>query len=822
MPKRNASPEESPDDTKRQKQSPPTEWPPLFTLLENVHRDINSLFTFSQGLRRDVTTTLEMARKNARASIRHAMTVEHLAMVASLLPGGSLVLEYKDERLLQAREADPFDTSFTHARNTWIRADATDKDWRDRPSASYETPIYTLCYEFTAGDRKRKMDSPLQRGKHKAPPARREMSHAQIMKLVVQRNQAFHDAVGVFLADCAARGTDPVADLQTHSHGFLPSVPRPPTSSVLAEHGEVPPEIPTERASARQIIQKIYASPWYIDQVSPEGRFTQDPRPASYDGLEFLLSQRLVDAVFNARGVTQFYTHQADALNALHRGENIMVATSTGSGKSLIFQLPVLYALEQNPNVRAFYIFPTKALAQDQKHGLCNTLAYMRGMEDVLVDTFDGDTPVAQRDLVRESARIIFTNPDMLHLTILPQHNSWGHVLANLRYVVVDELHCYDDRFGAHMAYVMRRLRRLCAIHGNTGVQFIACSGTISNPAQHFQRIFGVSNVTLISRDGSPSVQREHVIWNTSSPNLISAAVSSPDHAADQVTRLFCGLLLHGLRILLFCETTAQVELILARIHAYLLALDRPECVALVNGYRGGYTAPDRRRIETALFSGTLRGVVATSALEVGVDVGALDCVITWGFPRSVASLRQQWGRAGRSSSGDALLVFVAGRSAADQYVVSHVDELRTVQTADIWSDLSNAQVRGGQLNCAAAEAPIDLAIDSRYFGVDLGSFLRPTEGAPPLVEDMETPGLFYPRAVFRGAPAKSVAIRDIDADVVTVVDLTGGRYAVLEEMTYAKAQKTMYKNGEYLHQGEGFVVREFNARERIAKVEKR
>ncbi|OLL26181.1 ATP-dependent helicase hrq1, partial [Neolecta irregularis DAH-3] len=315
----------------------------------------------------------------------------------------------------------------------------------------------------------------------------------------------------------------------------------------------------------------------------------------------FLLSQQLVDALYNAKGISRFYTHQAQAINNIHNGHNVIVATQTSSGKSLIYQLPVLHALQSDIETRAFYIFPTKALAHDQKRAFQEFIAYMPDLKHILIDTFDGDTPKTDRTRIRSNASLIFTNPDMLHLSILPNHAHWHAFLRHLKFIVVDELHVYNGLFGSHVALVMRRLTRLAAALGNTTIQFISCSATIANPTQHMKSLFGVDNISLIDQDGSPSGRKEFICWN---PPLLES--SRRKSAIGEAAYLFIQLILNNIRSIAFCQVRTTCEALTRTVREELLALGKNDLLERVASYRGGYTCHDRRKIEKEMFNGQL------------------------------------------------------------------------------------------------------------------------------------------------------------------------------------------------------------------------
>ena len=357
------------------------------------------------------------------------------------------------------------------------------------------------------------------------------------------------------------------------------------------------------------------------------------------------------------RGIESLYSHQALAWEAATRGEHVVVTTGTASGKSLAFNLPVLAALADEPKRRALYLYPTKALAQDQVRAL-DELKVKR----VRPAIYDGDTESERRWQIRKWANLILTNPDMLHVGVLPHHDRWGDVLSNLSYVVVDEAHVYRGVFGSHVGNVLRRLRRLARVYG-AEPQFLLASATIGNPGELANSLTGL-DFTVIGEDGAPKAERTVALWN---PPLLDEELGERGSALAEASKLMADLVERGLRTLVFAKSRRAAELI------HKFAADRLGDVSALSPYRAGYTPAQRREIEQRLFAGELLGVSATNALELGIDVGALDCVISVGFPGTVASLRQQWGRAGRRGHG--LAVLVASEDALDQYFMREPDD---------------------------------------------------------------------------------------------------------------------------------------------------
>jgi DEAD/DEAH box helicase domain-containing protein len=502
----------------------------------------------------------------------------------------------------------------------------------------------------------------------------------------------------------------------------------------------------------------------------------------------------LADALAGA-GVTGLYAHQAAAFAAARAGD-VVVVTATASGKSLAFNLPVLDALARDRKARAIYLYPTKALAQDQ----ARALAALRP-PGLRLAVYDGDTPPEARRQARAWANLLLTNPDMLHAGVLPRHAAWADVLANLAYVVVDEAHAYRGVFGSHVANVLARLRRLCEAYGGRPRMLLA-SATVANPDEHAARLTG-GPVTVIDRDGAPAADRELAVWN---PPLLDEVLGIRASALGEAAQLLAGLVNRGLRTIVFTKTRRGCELVY-RYAREGLERHAPESAARIAPYRAGYTPEQRRHIERALADGELLGVVATSALELGVDIGHLDCAVTVAFPGSVASLRQQWGRAGRRRAG--LGILVAGEDALDQYFARHPDRLLERPVEAAVANPANPTVRAAHLLAAAAERPLSAA-DARHFGAD---GLEQAAGLPELVRT--SAGLAY-----RGAdhPASRFSLRASGADAVAIVD--GATGALLGLVDGARACSTVHPGAVYLHQGEQHLVRRLDLEDRVALVE--
>ena len=427
------------------------DWTPHFKSLEQTHRALNLVFTFC-CTRKHLATTFDTIRSAVESHTKRPLTVEEVASVVALRPEG-INFSYVDELMLELEvKGSERDDTFKSGKPTRSQAPALDASvggWTGKDSietyyarGNASSSKQVLYFEFTDGDLKRQVQD-RKTGEPTRPNRKlREeelkmpvFSQKQMTQLIERRNQKFSAAINTFVNKCVEDGVDPDAALAERTKPYIP-VPAVNEDGPPQAPAALPEDIPHERKSIPEIVQELKDSPWYTGQVVPDGHRVFEEQEPIYGDLTFLLSQDLVNALYNAKGITQFYAHQAEALNGLHEGQNVVVSTSTSSGKSLIYQLPIIHSLEEDCNSRAMYIFPTKALAQDQKRSLKELMSYMPGLEDAMVETFDGDTPMSERGVIREQAKIIFTNPDMLHITILPQEERWRSFLKNLKFVV--------------------------------------------------------------------------------------------------------------------------------------------------------------------------------------------------------------------------------------------------------------------------------------------------------------------------------------------------------------------------------------------------
>jgi DEAD/DEAH box helicase domain-containing protein len=498
-----------------------------------------------------------------------------------------------------------------------------------------------------------------------------------------------------------------------------------------------------------------------------------------------------VREALEAQGVGELYAHQADAWEAAARGEHLIVTTGTASGKTLAFNLPVLDALAREPKRRALYLYPTKALAQDQLRAL-NALK----LPKLRAAIYDGDTETERRWQVRRGANLILSNPDMLHVGVLPHHDRWGDVLTNLAYVIVDEAHVYRGVFGSHVANVLRRLRRLARLYG-AEPQVLLASATIANPGELARSLIG-AQATVIGDDAAPRAERTVALWN---PPLTDEELGLRASPLGEASRLMAELVSRGLRTLCFAKSRRAAELI------HRFTADRLGDDSALSPYRAGYTPAQRREIERRLLEGELLGVSATNALELGIDVGLLDCVLSVGFPGTVASLRQQWGRAGRRGHG--LAVLVASEDALDQYFMREPRTLLGRQVEAAILDHENPRVLEGHVLAAAFEAPLDDG-DREVLGE------AALERAPALPELRRTKAGYVWAG--RDYPAARISLRSTGPEAFTIVDgSTGALLGIVEE---ERAYSTVHGGAVYLHLGESYRVVALDLAARAALVE--
>jgi DEAD/DEAH box helicase domain-containing protein len=506
------------------------------------------------------------------------------------------------------------------------------------------------------------------------------------------------------------------------------------------------------------------------------------------------------DALVEA-GVDALYVHQAEAWERAADGP-VVVTTGTASGKSLCFNLPTLDVLHRDRHARALYLYPTKALAQDQARAL-----HALGLPGVRPAIYDGDTPRGERAAIRKRANVILTNPDMLHVGILPNHPAWGDVLSNLAVVVVDEAHVYRGVFGSHVGNVLRRLRRLAAVYG-TAPRFLLASATVANPVDLAESLTGLDDFGHVQRDGSPQAERRIAMWN---PPLLDEALGVRGSPLREAVELLVGLVQRGARTICFMKSRKGVELIARDAAALLREEGEPELAERIAPYRAGYTPQQRRELEKRLVDGDLLAVVGTDALELGIDIGTLDAAISVTYPGTVASLNQQWGRAGRRGNG--LAVYIAGEDALDQFFCRHPDEFldRPVEAAIL--DHESQDIHLQHLLCAAHEGPLDDA-DAEFLGPRWRGYAEALERDRQLVQRRGAFALRHPEDY----PAARVSLRSASGDTYAIVAADSGE--VLGTLEAARAFSTAHEGAIYLHLGRSYEVKGMDLDRRAVFVE--
>jgi DEAD/DEAH box helicase domain-containing protein len=506
---------------------------------------------------------------------------------------------------------------------------------------------------------------------------------------------------------------------------------------------------------------------------------------------------------YGDKGVAQLYSHQALAAEAVRGGRNVVVVTPTASGKTLCYNLPVLNAVLENPDTRALYLFPTKALAQDQLaelHDLSARLDHRFG-----VFTYDGDTPADARKAIRERGHIVLSNPDMLHTGILPHHTRWQRLFENLRYVVLDELHTYRGVFGSHLANVLRRLRRISRFYGSDP-QFICSSATIANPGELASRL-AETDFDVIEENGAPAGEKFFIFYN---PPVVNRFLGIRRSYISESSRVAQEFLKRNLQTIVFANSRLYTEVLLTYLQQANPA--PPGHAPAIRGYRGGYLPGERREIEHGLREGRIRGVVSTNALELGIDVGSLDATVMAGYAGTIASTWQRAGRAGRRA-GSSCAVLVASSAPLDQFIVQHPDYFfdRSPEHAFVQPD--NLEILVNHLKCAAFELPI--AAGEQFGGVDV----------PELCARLAEAGFLHRTGEHwhwtqEAYPADTVSLRSVTSDNFVIVDTTD-QTEVIGEIDFSSALTMIHPKAIYLHQGQQFHVEALNFEERKAYVKR-
>lgn len=545
-----------------------------------------------------------------------------------------------------------------------------------------------------------------------------------------------------------------------------------------------------------QLVERFLSDPRTAANVAayrelPEAGAQYRPFP---DGLD----PRLV-AAYGRRGIDRVYSHQAEAIEATLRGENVAIVTPTASGKTLCYNVPVLHAILEDPTARALYLFPTKALSQDQMSELHDLVGFL-GV-DIKSFTYDGDTPQPARRAIRSAGHIVVTNPDMLHTGILPHHTRWIRLFENLKYVVIDELHVYRGVFGSHVTNVLRRLKRICRYYGSDP-QFICCSATIANPGELAERIVETP-VRLVDTNGAPRGKKHVLIYN---PPVVNRELGLRAGSRLTARDIAAELINNGIQTVVFTRSRTGVELLLGYLRERVSPRERDS----IRGYRSGYLPLQRREIERGLRTGTVRGVVATNALELGIDIGALDACVVTGFPGTIASTWQQMGRAGRRSASS-LAVLVAGSGALDQFLATHPEYFFERSPEAGLIDPNNLIILVNQIKCAAFELPFH---DGEPFGVESTSEILGFLARNDVLHHSD--GVWH--WMSESFPAQEISLRTAAADNVVIIDL-GPPARVVGEIDRVSAPTMVHEEAIYIHEGRQFQVERLDLEEKKAFV---
>ncbi len=530
-----------------------------------------------------------------------------------------------------------------------------------------------------------------------------------------------------------------------------------------------------------QVIDVLYRTSEFKDHVSHWEKIP--PREARFGRFPEQLDPKLSDAL-KKRGIQQLYTHQTDAIEAILSGSHVVIVTPTASGKTLCYNLPVVDAIMENPESRALYLFPTKALSQDQVAELYD-LVQTLGV-DIKTYTFDGDTPVTARKAIRMVGHIVVTNPDMLHQGILPHHTKWVKLFENLRYVVIDEVHSYRGVFGSHLANLIRRLKRICHFYG-ASPQFIGCSATIANPKELFEKLVE-EEVVLIDNNGAPRGEKHFIFYN---PPVVNRELGIRKSSVNEVRHIAEKFIQSGVQVIVFARSRLRVEVLLTYLKEAMKRMKKSSLQ--IRGYRGGYLPHERREIENGLRNGTIQGVVSTNALELGIDIGQLSVSIMAGYPGTIASTWQQAGRAGRRESVS-VAILVATSGPLDQYIINHPEYFfeRPPELGIV--DPNNLIILLSHVKCAAFELPFR---DGERFGVD---------STDQLLKYLEENRVLHHAGdqyhwTSESYPAEEISLRRSAPDNVVIIDTTH-QERIIGEMDLYSAQMLVHDEAIYIHEG--------------------
>ena len=550
-----------------------------------------------------------------------------------------------------------------------------------------------------------------------------------------------------------------------------------------------------------QVIDQIRNSPEIMQNVTYWKEI--EPRNAKYGPFPNSLRQELQDALIK-KGIRQLYTHQSHSIRLAFEGKNVVVVTPTASGKTLCYNLPVINEILNNDDARALYLFPTKALSQDQVSELHEMMELLG--HPIKTYTYDGDTPVSARKAIRQAGHIVVTNPDMLHSGIMPHHTKWVKLFENLKYVVIDEIHSYRGILGSHLGNVLRRLHRICKFYGSSP-QFICCSATIANPQELAERIIG-QEVELVDDNGAPSGRKHLIFYN---PPVVNHQLGIRRSSLLETRRIATGFLRNGIQTILFARSRLSVEVLVTYLKQ--LVEDKLGKSNSIRGYRGGYLPNQRREIEKGLRSGNILGVVSTNALELGIDIGQLQVCIMCGYPGTIASTWQQAGRAGRRNDTSIAMV-VANSSPLDQYIIQHPEFFLDASPEHGLINPNNLYILMSHIKCAAFELPFE---DGESFGVDtLEQILEFLEESKVL---RHVGSRWHWTA--DNFPANAISLRTAANENFIIIDTSLPKHRVIGETDRFSAPQLLHEEAIYLHEGLQYQVEKLDFEEKKAYIRK-
>jgi len=524
-------------------------------------------------------------------------------------------------------------------------------------------------------------------------------------------------------------------------------------------------------------------------------------REAVYEDFPDCIDIRIREALAG-RGIHRLYSHQAEAIKAVNNGESVVVVTPTASGKTMCYNLPVLNSILKDDSSRALFLFPTKALSQDQTSEL-HEIITAAGI-DIKTYTYDGDTPQSARKAIRHAGHIVVTNPDMLHSGILPHHTKWTKLFENLKYVVIDEIHHYRGVFGSHLANVIRRLKRVCEFYGSNPI-FICCSATIANPQELASRITGV-DVKLIDNNGAPSGKKHIIFYN---PPVVNKELGIRKSSLLEAERLAELLIRNNIQTIVFTRSRLNVEVLVTYLRE--IYRGREDGDKRIRGYRGGYLPNLRREIERGLRQGTITGVVSTNALELGVDIGALEACVICGYPGTISSTWQQAGRAGRRS-GESVVFLVASSSPLDQYIINNPDYFFGKNPENGLINPDNLAILYSHIKCAAFELPFR---DGEKFGVETTDEILSYMQEAKILRHVGNRWHWMSDAF----PASEISLRSASNENFIIIDITEPKHIVIGEMDRFSAPMLLHEEAIYIHEGVQYQVEKLDFDDKKAYV---